>query len=71
MRVATDKQVKYVQSLQSQYYDSDISEEGMLSESEIKIMSNEEVSNKIHELKKGIAQDELYNECMSYGLLNQ
>ena len=69
--MATDKQVKYVQSLQSQYYDSDISEEGMLSESEIKIMSNEEVSNKIHELKKGIAQDELYNESMSYGLPNQ
>lgn len=69
--MATDKQVKYVQSLQSQYYDSDISEEGMLSESEIKIMSNEEVSNKIHELKREIAQDELYNECMSYGLPNQ
>lgn len=69
--MATDKQVKYVQSLQSQYYDSDISEEGMLSESEIKIMSNEEVSNKIDELKREIAQDELFNECMSYGLPNQ
>lgn len=69
--MATEKQVKYVQSLQSQYYDSDISEEGMLSESEIKIMSNEEVSNKIDELKKEIAQDELFNECMSYGLPNQ
>ena len=29
--MATDKQVKYIQSLQAQYYDSDISEEGMLS----------------------------------------
>ena len=71
VKMATEKQVKYVQSLQSQYYDSDISEEGMLSESEIKIMSNEEVSNKIDELKKEIAQDELFNECMSYGLPNQ
>lgn len=69
--MATDKQVKYVQSLQSQYYDSKISEEGMLSKNEIKTMNNEEVSNKIHELKKEIAQDELYNECMSYGLPNQ
>lgn len=69
--MATDKQVKYVQSLQAQYYDSDIFEEGMLSETEIKMMSNEEVSNKIHELKKEIAQDELFNECMSYGLPNQ
>lgn len=39
--------------------------------SEIKIMSNEEVSNKIDELKREIAQDELFNECMSYGLPNQ
>ena len=69
--MATDKQVKYVQSLQAQCYDSDISEEGMLSKTEIKIMSNEEVSNKIHELKRKIAQDELFNECMSYGLPNQ
>lgn len=69
--MATDKQVKYIQSLQAQYYDSDISEEGMLSKSEIKIMSNEEVSNKIDELKREIAQDELFNECMSYGLPNQ
>lgn len=69
--MATDKQVKYIQSLQAQYYDSKISEEGMLSKNEIKTMNNEEVSNKIHELKKEIAQDELYNECMSYGLPNQ
>ena len=69
--MATEKQVKYVQSLQAQYYDSDISEEGMLSETEIKMMGNEEVSNKIQELKEGIAQDELYNECMSCGLPNQ
>ena len=69
--MATDKQVKYVKSLQEQYYDSDISEEGMLSKTEIKMMNNEEVSNKIHELKKKIAQDELFNECMSYGLPNQ
>ena len=69
--MVTDKQVKYVQSLQSQYYDSDVFEEGMLSETEIKTMSNKEVSNKIHELKKGMAQDELFNECMSYGLPNQ
>lgn len=69
--MATDKQVKYVQSLQVQYYDSNVFEESMLSETEIKMMSNEEVSNKIHELKKKIAQDELFNECMSYGLPNQ
>lgn len=41
--MATDKQVKYVQSLQAQYYDSDVFEEGMLSETEIKMMSNEEL----------------------------
>ena len=69
--MATHKQVKYIQSLQEQYYDSDLFEEDMLSEEEIKRMSNEEVSNAIDRLKKGIDEDDLYNECMSYGLPNQ
>ena len=69
--MATEKQVKYVQSLQEQYYDSDMCEEGVLSYNEIRNMSNQEVSNRIDELKRGIAEDDLYNECMSYGLPNQ
>ena len=69
--MATEKQVKYVQSLQEQYYDSDMYEEGVLTYNEIRNMSNQEVSNRIDELKRGIAEDDLYNECMSYGLPNQ
>lgn len=69
--MATHRQVKYIQSLQEQYYDSDFFEEDILSEKEIKRMSNEEVSNAIDRLKKRIAEDDLYNECMSYGLPNQ
>ena len=69
--MATEKQVKYVQSLQEQYYDSDMCEEGVLTYNEIRNMSNQEVSNRIDELKRGIVEDDLYNECMSYGLPNQ
>ena len=69
--MATEKQVKYVQSLQEQYYDSDMCEEGVLTYKEIRNMSNQEVSNRIDELKRRIAEDDLYNECMSYGLPNQ
>ena len=69
--MATEKQVKYVQSLQEQYYDSDICEEGVLTYDEIRNMSNQEVSNRIDELKRGIEEDDLYNECMSYGLPSQ
>ncbi|WP_204236757.1 hypothetical protein [Mammaliicoccus sciuri] len=63
--MATEKQVKYVQSLQEQY---DIEE---YEEHEIKAMSNKEISTAISELKKYIVEDDLYNECMSYGLPNQ
>lgn len=63
--MATDKQVKYVQSLQEQYGSEDYTEK------EIKNMSHNEISIVINELKKVIAEDELYNECMSYGLPNQ
>ncbi|MCJ0924030.1 hypothetical protein MTW91_01865 [Mammaliicoccus sciuri] len=63
--MATDKQVKYVQSLQEQ---CDIDE---YEEHEIKAMNNKEISTAISELKKYIAEDDLYNECMSYGLPNQ
>lgn len=69
--MATEKQVKYVQSLQEQYYDSDMSEEGVLTYNEIRNMSNNEISIIIDELKTAIAEDDLYNECMSYGLPNQ
>lgn len=63
--MVTDKQVKYVQSLQEQYGSEDYTEK------EIKSMSHKEISIVIDELKKAIAEDELYNECMSYGLPNQ
>lgn len=63
--MATDKQVKYVQSLQEQYGLEDYTKK------EIKSMSHNEISIVIDELKKAIAEDELYNECMSYGLPNQ
>lgn len=63
--MATEKQVKYVQSLQEQYGVEDYKKE------EIRNMSHEEISNIIYQLKKGIDEEELYNECMSYGLPNQ
>ena len=63
--MATEKQVKYVQLLQEQYGAEDYTEK------EIKNMSHNEISIVIDELKKEIAEDELYNECMSYGLPNQ
>lgn len=63
--MATEKQVKYVQSLQKQ---CDIVEYG---EQEIKAMNDQEISKVISELKRYISYDDLYNECMSYGLPNQ
>lgn len=63
--MATSKQVEYVQSLQEQYGSEDYTEK------EIRNMSHNEISVVIDELKKLIAEDELYNECMSYGLPNQ
>lgn len=63
--MATIKQVEYVQSLQEQYGAEDYTKK------EIKRMNNSEISIVIDELKKAIAEDELYNECMSYGLPNQ
>lgn len=63
--MATSKQVEYVQSLQEQYGAEDYTEK------EIKSMSYNEISIVIDEIKKAIAEDELYNECMSYGLPNQ
>ena len=63
--MATEKQVKYVQLLQEQYGAEDYTEK------EIKNMSHNEISIVIDELKKAIAEDELYNACMSYGLPNQ
>lgn len=63
--MATEKQVKYVLSLQEQYGTKDYTKK------EIKNMSNNEISIVIDELKTAIAEDDLYNECMSYGLPNQ
>ncbi|MDW4382517.1 hypothetical protein QI097_00485 [Staphylococcus saprophyticus] len=63
--MATIKQVEYVQSLQEQYGSEDYTVK------EIRNMSHNEISIVIDELKKAIAEDELYNECMSYGLPNQ
>lgn len=63
--MATEKQVKYVQLLQEQYGAEDYTEK------EIKNMSHNEITIVIDKLKKAIADDELYNECMSYGLPNQ
>ncbi|MCH4336065.1 hypothetical protein [Staphylococcus haemolyticus] len=59
--MATDKQVKYVESLQNQTSLTDYSRK------EIKAMTHKEVSNLIDELRDDI----LYNELMSYGLPNQ
>lgn len=63
--MATEKQVKYVLSLQEQYGNKDYTKK------EIKNMSNNEISIVIDELKTAIAEDDLYNECMSNGLPNQ
>lgn len=63
--MATDKQVKYVQSLQEQYGSEEYTKK------EIRNMNHNEISIVIDELKKAIAEDELYKECMSYGLPNQ
>lgn len=63
--MATEKQIKYVQSLQEHFEDEGYSKQ------EIEKMNNQEVSNVIDELKKAISEDELYNECMAYGLPNQ
>lgn len=63
--MATEKQVKYVESLQEQYGTKDYTKK------EIRNMSHNEISIVIDELKKAIAEDELYNECMGYGLPNQ
>ena len=63
--MATEKQVKYVLSLQEQYGTKDYTKK------EIKNMSHNEISIVIDELKTAITEDELYNECMSYGLPNQ
>lgn len=63
--MATSKQVEYVQSLQEQYGSEDYTVK------EIRNMSHNEISVVIDELKNAIAEDELYNECMSCGLPNQ
>lgn len=42
-----------------------------ITQKKIRNMSHNEISIVIDELKKAIAEDELYNECMSYGLPNQ
>lgn len=59
--MATDKQVKYVESLQNQTSLTDYSRK------EIKAMTHKEISNLIDELNNDIA----YNEVMSTGLPNQ
>lgn len=63
--MATDKQVEYVLSLQEQCNSTEYSK------TEVRKMNNEEVSDIIEEFKTDMAIDELYNECMSYGLPNQ
>lgn len=63
--MATEKQVKYVQSLQEQCYIEEYKEH------EIRAMNNKEISIAIGELNRYIAYDDLYNECMGYGLPNQ
>ncbi|RIL69143.1 hypothetical protein BUY49_11515 [Staphylococcus devriesei] len=59
--MATDKQVKYVESLQNQTSLTDYSRK------EIKTMTHKEVSTLIDELNDDIA----YNDVMSTGLPNQ
>ena len=59
--MATDKQVKYVESLQNQTSLTDYSRK------EIKAMTHKEISDLIDELNNDIA----YNDVMSTGLPNQ
>ena len=63
--MATEKQIKYVQSLQEYFEDEGYSKQ------EIEKMNNQEVSNVIDELQKALSEDALYNECMAYGLTHQ
>uniref|UniRef100_UPI00210A5788 hypothetical protein n=1 Tax=Staphylococcus aureus TaxID=1280 RepID=UPI00210A5788 len=61
----TQKQVDYVMSLQEQLELEDCEK---YTDEKVKEMSHKEVSNVIEKYKKRIRNEELYYECMSFGL---
>ncbi|MCD8905904.1 hypothetical protein K2V56_10455 [Staphylococcus chromogenes] len=66
--MATVKQVEFVKSLQSQ---CGLSDDESYTEKQIIAMSHKEVSKVIDELLGELAQQNMYNDCMSNGLPNQ
>ncbi|HAR3116867.1 TPA: hypothetical protein O9M91_000503 [Staphylococcus aureus] len=65
--MATQKQVDYVMSLQEQLELEDCEK---YTDEQVKVMSHKEVSNVIENYKTSIRNEELYYECMSFGLPN-
>ncbi|HDA1999765.1 TPA: hypothetical protein ACHBAY_001159 [Staphylococcus aureus] len=65
--MATQKQVDYVMSLQEQLELEDCEK---YTDEQVKTMSHKEVSNVIENYKTSIRNEELYYECMSFGLPN-
>ncbi|WP_381418594.1 hypothetical protein [Staphylococcus hyicus] len=66
--MATVKQVEFVKSLQRQ---CGLSDDESYTEKQIIAMSQKEVSKVIDELLGELAQQNMYNDCMSNGLPNQ
>lgn len=65
--MATQKQVEYVMSLQEQLELEDCEK---YTDEQVKAMGHKEVSNVIENYKASISNEELYDECMSFGLPN-
>ncbi|HDE2743964.1 TPA: hypothetical protein ACF84H_001627 [Staphylococcus aureus] len=65
--MATQKQVEYVMSLQEQLELEDFEK---YTDEQIKAMNHKEVRNVIENYKASIRNEELYDECMSFGLPN-
>ncbi|MBR9154769.1 hypothetical protein HBQ20_07005 [Staphylococcus aureus] len=65
--MATQRQVEYVMSLQEQLELEDCEK---YTDEQVKSMSHKEVSNVIENYKASISNEELYDECMSFGLPN-
>lgn len=62
---ATTRQVNYALGLQKKIDSPDYTKEGLEN------MTKRQINVVIEELIQYIAEDDLYNECMSYGLPNQ
>lgn len=65
--MATQRQVEYVMSLQEQLELEDCEK---YTDEQVKAMSHKEVSNVIENYKASISNEELYDECMWFGLPN-